>query len=133
MDKKTKEMLCRRAKEILKPMQLNTYKGNRTASASAALITKNGNVYTGISLVTACSLGFCAETAAIAEMLKAGETQIAGIVALIHEGKIIPPCGRCRELIFQVDKRNLDTEVIISSTRTKRLQDMLVDIWVEQC
>jgi cytidine deaminase len=43
-------------------------------------------------------MGFCAEHAAIASMLTAGESKIMTIVAVNCEGAILPPCGRCREL-----------------------------------
>lgn len=51
-------------------------------SVSAALLTEDGNIYTGISIDTACSLGFCAEHGAVAEMLKAGENKIVACVAI---------------------------------------------------
>lgn len=55
---------------------------------------------------TACSLGFCAEHAAIAEMLKARESAVQMIVAVNKDGIILPPCGRCPELLWQVDEHN---------------------------
>jgi len=72
------------------------------ASVGAALLTTKGNVYTGINIDVSCGIGFCAEHSAIAEMLKNRETQIEMIVTVNKEA-IIPPCGRCRELIFQVN------------------------------
>ena len=65
-------------------------------SVSAALLTQSGNIYSGICLDMACGIGFCAEHAAIADMLKAHETVIKSIVAVRADG-IVPPCGRCRE------------------------------------
>ena len=41
-----------------------------SGSVASALITEAGNVHTGICIDTECSLGFCAEHAAVAEMLK---------------------------------------------------------------
>ena len=43
---------------------------------AAALMTKSGNIYTGICIDTACSLGMCAERNAIAHMLTCGESEI---------------------------------------------------------
>ena len=60
----------------------------------AAIRTVNGNVYTGICIDLGCGLGFCAEVAAIAEMLKHRETQINAVVAVSGQ-RILPPCGRC--------------------------------------
>ncbi len=71
---------------------------------AAALETQAGHVYTGINLDLACGIGFCAEHSAVAEMLKARETAIRRIVAIDDEG-VLAPCGRCRELIVQIDRR----------------------------
>jgi hypothetical protein len=50
-------------------------------------------------------------------MVTAGEYQIAKIVAACRDGDgllyVLPPRGRCREFIRQVDPANLDTEVIL--------------------
>ena len=72
-------------------------------SVSAALVTEEGNVYTGICLELACGIGFCAEHSAVAAMLLNRETVIRQIVAVTVD-KILPPCGRCRELMLQVDR-----------------------------
>ena len=91
---------------------------------AAALITRAGRVFTGICIDTACSLGFCAEHAAIAEMLKARESAIETIVAVAASG-IYPPCGRCRELIRQVNPANSTTRVIIGNGTVVSLSDLL--------
>jgi len=94
-------------------------------SVAAALVTASGRLFTGICIDTACSLGFCAEHAAIAEMLKARESWIRTIVAVSEDGRVLPPCGRCRELIWQVDPRNRSTRVIVSRDRALALEDLL--------
>jgi cytidine deaminase len=43
-------------------------------------------------------------------MLLTRETVIQRIVAVSATG-ILAPCGRCREMMAQVDKRNLDSFV----------------------
>jgi cytidine deaminase len=96
-----------------------------SGDVAAALLTADGNVYTGVSVDTACSLGFCAEHAAIAEMLKARESEIRYIVAVDQTGAMGAPCGRCREFIWQVDPRNRATQVIVGRNETLSLQDLL--------
>ena len=91
---------------------------------AAALISRKGHVYTGICLDTACSLGFCAEHAAIAEMLKARESEIDTIVAVCGS-EIVPPCGRCRELIRQINTANIRTRFIIALGRVATLSELL--------
>lgn len=91
---------------------------------SSALLTKSGNVYSGICIDMTSGIGFCAEHSAIAEMLKNRETEIEAIVALKKE-KIKYPCGRCRELIFRVNNNNANTKVIISDNEYVLLKDIL--------
>ena len=100
-------------------------------SVGAAIRTVGGNIYTGICIDLACGLGFCAEVAAIAEMLKHRETRIRTIVA-ISGNRILPPCGRCREMIAQVDIRNLDCRVIIEEDRVVTLRQLLPNHWLTQ-
>jgi cytidine deaminase len=98
---------------------------------ASALLTRSGKVYTGICVDTACSLGFCAEHAAIAEMLKARESEIERIVAVNAAGAVVPPCGRYRELIRQVSAKNADTHVIVAIGKTVLLADLLPLPWSE--
>jgi cytidine deaminase len=97
-------------------------------SVSAALLTEAGSVYTGICLDLACGIGFCAEHSAIAEMLRSRETVIRKIVAVSVDA-ILPPCGRCRELMAQVDRRNLQCEVLLPDGEVRTLAELLPNVW----
>ena len=98
-------------------------------NVAAALITTDGNHYRGVCIDTGSGTGFCAEHAAIAAMVTAGEYRIAKIVAVWRDGHgrlyVLPPCGRCREFIRQIDAANIDTEVIVGAGRRRRLHDLL--------
>lgn len=98
-------------------------------SVAAALRTDAGHLYTGISLHLACGIGFCAEHSAIAEMLKHRERRIAEIVAVSEQG-ILPPCGRCRELMLQVSPANADTRVAIAEGQSVPLRELLPHHWL---
>lgn len=100
-------------------------------SVGAAVRTAQGNIYTGVCIDLACGIGFCAEAAAVAEMLKHRETRITEIVAVNQYG-ILAPCGRCREMIAQVDSRNLDCRVIIGEDRIVTLRELLPEHWLAQ-
>ena len=102
-----------------------------SGSVGAALVTKAGNVYTGVCIDCACSLGFCAEHSAIAEMLKHKESEIAMIVAVNTKREMAAPCGRCRELIYQVNKANVNTKVVIAHNKTILLKELLPHRWQE--
>ncbi|MET6997040.1 cytidine deaminase family protein [Chitinophaga defluvii] len=96
---------------------------------AAAIETITGNIYTGISIDTACSMGFCAEHSAVAEMLKHGECRIKAMVAVDEEGHAVPPCGRCRELISQLSKENLQTIVEVRDGVFVTLAEILPYDW----
>ena len=95
----------------------------------AAIRTADGHVYTGICIDLACGLGFCAEVAAIAEMLKPRQTRIDTVVA-VSGRRILPPCGRCRETMVQIDPRNLDCHVIVDRDQEVLLRDLLPKHWL---
>ena len=97
-------------------------------SAAAAILTEAGRVYTGVCIDAACGIGFCAEHAAVAEMLKARESHVALVVAVSASG-VIAPCGRCRELLWQVDARNRDAGVVLGPTEIVPLADLLPKPW----
>jgi len=95
------------------------------ATVASVLTTVDSNVYTGVCAETACSLGFCAEHAAVAEMLKARESAIYMIVAVNNEGVILSPCGRCRELLWRVDDRNESAWVVLGPNEKVLLRELL--------
>ncbi len=95
-----------------------------------ALLTVKGNIYTGICIESKCSLGKCAEYAAIAEMLKNKESEILKIVAYSAKGTIYAPCGSCREIIRMVNENNLDTEVMVAQDKVVKLKDLLPEIYI---
>lgn len=99
---------------------------------AAAILTKNHKIYTGISLDNACGIGFCAEHAAVAEMLKNNETEILLCVAVTKRNKILPPCGRCRELLYQINKDNLKAKIIVDTDKIVTLNDLFPMQWQER-
>ena len=99
-------------------------------SVAAAILTDKGNVYTGVCIDTPCSMGFCAEHAAIAAMVTAGETRIIKCVAVQGSaGKVIPPCGRCREFISQINDDNDQCEVLLDEGKTATIRELLPHGW----
>ena len=71
-----------------------------------------------------------AEASAIAEMLKQRETHIVSVVAVCGD-RIIPPCGRCREMLVQVDSRNIDCKVILDNNHAVLLRELLPSHWLD--
>ena len=119
--------LYKRAKAVLNPRRLS--ENADAGGVGAALLTKAGNVYTGVCIDTACSMGFCAEHAAAAAMVTAGENRVVKMVAVNWDGKILPPCGRCREFIDQLHPDNFNAEVLVGLGKVVALSDLLPYGW----
>lgn len=119
----TFEALYEIAKDTLNPIKLSdtSYSG----SVAAAILTESGNVYTGVCIDTPASMGFCAEHSAIAAMITAGENRITKAISVYKDGNIIPPCGRCREMIWQIHNENYKCEVMIRENEIVTIQDLL--------
>ena len=98
---------------------------------AAAILTVSGNVYVGVCIDTACSLGMCAERNAIANMITHGENEIDKVVAVMSDGRVGSPCGACREMMMQLSPRSDEIEILtdIESKATVKLGDLMPDWW----
>lgn len=94
-------------------------------------MSKAGNIYTGVCIDTACSMGMCGERNAIANMITNGESQIAKVVAIGSDGKVGSPCGVCREYMMQLHKNSGDIEILLDleTRKTITLKELLPDWW----
>lgn len=89
--------------EIAKNHARTTYK-DKITSMAAILLTKKGNIYTGINVkykkIWKC---ICAERVAIAKAIEAGETDFDSIVTVkffpeTESFEVMNMCGECRQL-----------------------------------
>ncbi len=115
------------AKNALNPRKIS--KNSYAGSVAAAILSESGKVYTGVCIDTPCSMGFCAEHAAIAAMITAGENRITKVIAVYEDGTIIPPCGRCREFICQIHDENYKCQVMIKKDMIITINDLLPYRW----
>ena len=97
----------------------------------AAILTKQGNIYVGVCIDTASTLGMCAERNAIANMITNGESQIDKVVAVMPDGRVGSPCGACREYMMQLDKDSREIEILLDldNQKTVKLKDLIPDWW----
>jgi cytidine deaminase len=102
-----------------------------SGGVGAAILTKAGNVYTGVCIDTASSLGFCAEHAAIADMLKHHESEIVMLAVVTADNVILTPCGRCREFLYQLNKANAGMVIAVSLGKTATLKKLLPLHWLD--
>lgn len=122
----TNDELIHEAMTVINP---KTIDNADMGGVGCALLTSQGTVFKGVCIDTICSMGFCAEHNAIGSMITAQEYDIQKIVAVKKNDKgemfILPPCGRCREFIYQINKRNSETEIILDKNKTEKLKNLL--------
>jgi cytidine deaminase len=92
----------------------------------AALETASGAVFTGANFENA-SYGatLCAERAAVASMIAAGERTITKVAVYAEGPELSMPCGLCRQVLFEFGR---GAEVIVagpSGTKTSTLAALL--------
>ncbi len=123
----TFQELYKKAKSVINPRKLSEYA--EAGGVGAAILSESGNVYTGVCIDTACSMGLCAEHAAAAAMVTAGENRVLRMIAVNWDGKILPPCGRCREYISQLHKDNINAEVMVKEDVIVTIRELLPYNW----
>ncbi len=66
----------------------------------AALRTRSGKIFSAVNVkANVGRVSVCAEAVAIGMAASAGDTDIERIVAVDKNGRVISPCGMCREMI----------------------------------
>lgn len=123
------DQLYEEAKKRLNPRTISPF--IEAGGVSAAILTDQGNIYTGVCIDTACSLGMCAERNAIANMITNGENKIVKLVCVMGDGRAGSPCGACREYLMQLDQDSPLMEILVDYTekRTVTLNELMPDWW----
>ncbi|MDD3831443.1 MAG: cytidine deaminase [Clostridia bacterium] len=114
--------LLNKAREVQKYRKLDY--DNYAGYVGCAMLGANGKIYTGIDIGVTCGIGFCAEHTCISQMIMDGETRVLAMCA-VGNNTFFPPCGRCRELLSQVNRANKDCEIILGYDNVKTLEQLL--------
>lgn len=98
---------------------------------ASAILTKSNNIYVGVCIDTASTLGMCAERNAIANMITNGEYEINKVATIMPDGSVGAPCGACREFMMQLGKYSADIEILLdyNTKRTITLKELMPDWW----
>ena len=99
-------------------------------TVGCALLCKNGHIYQGVN----CDgiHGACAEYVTMGMAISAGEREFDTIVAVHekHVNSVIPPCGNCRQMLFEYCP---DIQVIVNDEQGRlikvRARDLLPFAW----
>ena len=100
---------------------------------AAAVESASGNIYVGVCVDTACTLGVCAERNAIFNMITNGENAIRRVIAVDRSGKAVPPCGACREFMTQLmpdDYRSIEIMLDYENGKIVTLGNLTPEWWI---
>lgn len=94
-------------------------------TVGCALLCKNGNIYEGVN----CDgiHGSCAEYITMGIAISAGEREFETIVSVHdkHINSVIPPCGNCRQMLFEYCP---DIKVIVNDHNGKLIKIKATDL-----
>ncbi len=123
------ETLYQRARQVQHDRTISPFID--AGGVAAAVLTKAGNIYVGVCIDTAASLGMCAERNAMANMITHGEHQIDKVVAVMPDGQVGPPCGVCREFMMQLSLDSGSIEILMDypSRTVVTLAQLMPDWW----
>lgn len=119
------------AMAVLHPRKLSEWM--EAGGVAAAVEAGSGKIYTGVCVDSACTLGICAERSAIFNMITQGESEIRRVIAVSRDGKAMPPCGACRELMTQLmpDRyRSVEIMLDYNTGRIVTLGDLTPEWWI---
>lgn len=112
-DEKRQELI-----KIANKVRSNAYAPYSNYLVGAALLTKSGEIFTGVNVENAAYPdSICAERSAIFSAVSAGEREFEAIAVVTRNGGT--PCGSCRQVLSEF---GLDIEVILADEGEKLLQ-----------
>ena len=86
--------------EAAKAIQTKAYAPYSRFKVGAAILTVDGQVFTGCNVENAAyPVGSCAEAGALSAMIAGGGSRIAQIVVMGEGENLVTPCGGCRQRI----------------------------------
>lgn len=100
---------------------------------AAAVESVSGNIYVGVCIDMACTLGICAERNALFHMITNGENAIRRVIAVNQSGNVIPPCGACREFMAQLmpdSYRSIEIMLDYGKEKVLTLGDLTPEWWI---
>jgi cytidine deaminase len=104
-------------------------------SVGAALLSADGRLFTGCNVENSTyGLSMCAERVAIFKAISEGATGIARVVVVTDHDSIAPPCGCCRQMIweFSTDETDVVLANLSGDVRSYRITELLPEAFDER-
>lgn len=111
--------LYNEAMKVLNPRKVSSI--IEAGGVAAAIESASGKIYVGVCIDGACTLGICAERNAIFNMITNSENSIKRVIAVNWDGKAMPPCGACRELMTQLMPEGYKNIEIMLDYETRKI------------
>lgn len=118
------------AKQVLRPRRISDRM--EAGGVATAVEAGSGRVYVGVCVDAACSLGVCAERNAIFNMITCGESVLRRVIAVDWDGRTLPPCGACRELMAELmpeTYKSVEIMLDYEAARVVTLGDLTPEWW----
>ena len=119
------------ARKVVNPREISRM--IEAGGVAAAVEAASGELYVGVCVDTACTLGVCAERNAMFNMITNGENVIRRVVAIDRDGRAVPPCGACREFMTQLMPESYrSVEIMLDYEKEKifTLGDLTPEWWL---
>lgn len=92
----------------------------------AALRTAEGKIYTGCNIESASyGLTVCAERVAIWKALSECERDFTDLVVVVDTEQLTPPCGTCRQIIWEYCK---EAKITLANLKGQRQEVDIADL-----
>lgn len=86
----------------------NAYAPYSKFYVGACVCAQNGELYSGCNVENAAyGLTLCAESGAISALIAAGQQKIRKVVIVSSADILCPPCGACRQRLFELADGNM--------------------------
>ena len=114
------DMLIKKARQA----QKNAYSPYSGYNVGAALLCKDGEIFTGVNMENASyPAGICAERAALAAAVSAGKREFEMIAVYASGG--VTPCGICRQALLEFGDILVVTAFDDSAPQSYKLSELL--------
>ena len=88
--------------EAAKRVRENAFAPYSNFKVGSAVISEDGKIFSGCNVESASfGLTICAERVAIWKAVSEGESELAGIAVVADTEELTPPCGVCRQIIWE--------------------------------
>jgi cytidine deaminase len=95
------------------------YSGVRVGAAG---LTEDGRLVVGCNVENASSgLGLCAECGLVSALHASGGGCLVAVSVVAGDGRPLPPCGRCRQLLYEAGRDSLLVDTANGPVALKRL------------